>query len=253
MIEHDFDEVTDAEVSAAVKAVPTHYAEDAFALINMLQILSPIVQTASGNVAMKNSGVCVVNKGTGAATTVTLPAHATRGMFAFVKDGKGDAATHNITVQPDGSTHNTTIDGAASHLIDTPYGAALYMHDGTEWSLISYLCQTVAGLPIETAADSLTALSGGAQAGATLCAFGINRFATVAAANDSAQLPLAAPGLAITVINASGSHAMQVFANAGGSDTINGTTGSTGISLGAGKTATFYSASTGTWHYTVSA
>lgn len=112
-------------------------ADFASGLIAKLSISSPTVQTSSGNVLMGNSGVCVVNKTSGAATQVTLPARAKAGDCAFVKDGKGDAGTNNITVIPDATTYNTTIDSGASFVLSTNYAAALFMHNGTEWNQLS--------------------------------------------------------------------------------------------------------------------
>lgn len=111
-------------------------ADDAFRILDKLQITGSKVQTAAGDVAMGNAGVCVVNKTSGAATAVTLTARAKKGMFAFVKDGKGDAATNNITVSPDGTSNNTTIDGGSSFVISVNYGAAMFFHNGTEWNMI---------------------------------------------------------------------------------------------------------------------
>ena len=85
------------------------------------------------------------------------------------------------------------------------------------------------------AADNTnTALAAGGQTGAFNVVSQITRISTVATAGDSVQLPLAAEGLKITLIN-SGANAMQVFANIAGSDTINGVAGSTGISQMAGS------------------
>ena len=112
-------------------------ADDAFRLLDRLHITGTVVQTAAGNVAMGNAGVCVVNKTVGAATQVTLTARAGRGTFAFVKDGKGDAASHNVTIIPDATAHNTTIDGAANFVISVNYGGALFFNNGTEWNLLS--------------------------------------------------------------------------------------------------------------------
>lgn len=112
-------------------------SDKAHSLIEKLQIEVPPVHTAAGNVTMGNQGVCVVKKASGAATQVTLPARAKRGDFAFVKDGKGDAGANNITVVPDGTTNNTTIDGGASVTISSNYGAKIFMHNGSEWGVMS--------------------------------------------------------------------------------------------------------------------
>src|ERR1051325_1634190 len=108
----------------------------AFKLIEKLVIASPKVHTAAGDLVMGNHGVAVINKTSGAATQVTLPARSKNGDFAFVKDGKGDAGTNHVTIIPDATTNNTTIDGQASFVLSVNYGAALFLHNGTEWSLL---------------------------------------------------------------------------------------------------------------------
>src|SRR5690242_3752218 len=111
-------------------------AESAFRLIDKIELTGVIVQKAAGNVSMGNSGICVVKKTSGQATTVTLTARATRGMIAIVKDGKGDAASNNITIQPDSTTNNTTIDGGSTFVLSVNYAAALFLHNGSEWNMI---------------------------------------------------------------------------------------------------------------------
>lgn len=71
----------------------------------------------------------VVNKGTGSATTVNLPANPIQGWRFEVKDGKGDAGTNNITVSPAAGT----IDGASSYVINSNRGAAIFTYSGSEW------------------------------------------------------------------------------------------------------------------------
>ena len=115
-------------------------------LIDALRILSPLVHTDAGDVSMGNSGICVVNKDAGEATEVTLTGRAKAGYFAFVKDGKRDAATNNITIVPDGTTNNTTIDGAANLVISENGGAVLLMHNGSEWNQIVHPIPGVAEL-----------------------------------------------------------------------------------------------------------
>lgn len=114
-------------------------AEIASIIADRLVISSNPVHTAAGNVVMGNSGLCVVKKTSGAATQVTLTAYAKNGYIAIVKDGKGDAATNNITIIPDATTSNTTIDGAANFVLSVNYSAAIFEHNGTEWGLIGFL------------------------------------------------------------------------------------------------------------------
>jgi hypothetical protein len=109
-----------------------------------------------------------------------------------------------------------------------------------------------AGFMTTSYTDGITAHAGGGQASAVPLTSMINRVTTVATAADSVALPLAAPGMDITVINA-GANAMQVFAQNGSSDTIDGTAGSTGYSQAAGKSVQYLSTAAGAWHKIVSA
>lgn len=102
-----------------------------------------------------------------------------------------------------------------------------------------------------TVADALTAKAGGGRTGATALTAMLNRVTTVATAADSVLLPVAVAGLEIVAINAAGANAMQVFAL--GSDTIDGTAGSTGYSQAAGKTVTYVCTVAGAWHKQISA
>lgn len=101
--------------------------------------------------------------------------------------------------------------------------------------------------------SGLTALAGGGQTGATLLPAAINEVTTVASGNDSVMLPLAAPGMVLHVVNAAASNSMQVFGNSAGSDTINGTAGSTGVAQAAGKSATYFCPVAGKWYRNLSA
>lgn len=80
----------------------------------------------------------------------------------------------------------------------------------------------------EAFTDNLTAHAGGGQANATQLPSMINTVATVATPGDSVQLPPSQPGLVVCVVNNAANN-MQVFAQNGSTDTINGTAGSTGI------------------------
>lgn len=76
---------------------------------------------------------------TGTATTaqtITLPAAASVGAGAVftVKDEAGGAATHNITIAPNGVE---TIDGSGSVTIGANYGHAELVCTGTAWNLVS--------------------------------------------------------------------------------------------------------------------
>lgn len=106
----------------------------AYALTNNLQFNNVNIFAGTGNVAMVNEGAVVLIKTVGAATQVSLRPSPDLGNFCYVKDGKGDAATNNITiVDPNGNT----IDGQASYVIASNYGSAVFMWNGIEWSLIT--------------------------------------------------------------------------------------------------------------------
>lgn len=90
------------------------------------------VVTAAGAVTVTtDDDIVVVNKGTGAATTVNLPAGVANMVFT-IKDGKGDAATNNITVTPAAGN----IDGAGTYLINNAYQSATFVYNGTQWNQI---------------------------------------------------------------------------------------------------------------------
>lgn len=102
------------------------------------------------------------------------------------------------------------------------------------------------------ATDNITALAGGAQAGATPLTTMLNRVVTVASANDSVMLPASVAGAEITVVNAHATNAIRVYA-AGATDVINALSNATAFSVAATKTCTFYCATAGQWHTLLSA
>ena len=101
-------------------------------------------------------------------------------------------------------------------------------------------------------AGNITAHAGGTRAAAVKLTSGINRIATCATAADSVSLPPAVGGQLIIVANA-GAAAAQVFADPSTSDTINGVAAATGVSLAAGKSASFSSSAPGVWSWVLSA
>jgi hypothetical protein len=95
-------------------------------------LLATRVVTAAGAVTVgATDDVVIVNKTVGAATTVNLPAGVTKRRY-IIKDGKGDAAANNITITPAAGT----IDGAATLVINTNYGRATIIYNGTQWNQI---------------------------------------------------------------------------------------------------------------------
>jgi hypothetical protein len=91
------------------------------------------VVTAAGAVTVTNEDyIVVVNKGTGAATTVNLPASPATGDVYIIKDGKGDALVNNITITPAAGN----IDGAGTSVVNINYQSATVVYNGTEWNVI---------------------------------------------------------------------------------------------------------------------
>ena len=100
--------------------------------------------------------LCLVNKGTGAATFLTLPASPSNGARCTVKDGKGDAATNSITITP----ASGTVDAAANFVLSQNRGAVTFTYNGTEWSIgITYFPDTAAGVAISGLSNA-SSLSG---------------------------------------------------------------------------------------------
>jgi len=90
------------------------------------------VVTAAGAVTVvANDYVIVVNKTVGASTALTLQAGVS-GRTLIIKDGKGDAATNNITISPAAGN----IDGAATFVMNVNYGAIKIVYNGTEWNIV---------------------------------------------------------------------------------------------------------------------
>lgn len=111
-------------------------------------------------------------------------------------------------------------------------------------------CGYAGSLPTVSAANGLTATAAGTQATALLLGAVINRVTVVATIGDATKLPVAAPGLSVTVTNAAAA-SMNVFPNTG--DSVNGAAANTAYPLAAGKTASFTSAAAGIWHAVLSA
>lgn len=92
------------------------------------------VVTAPGAVTVSVTDyIIVLNKGTGAATTVNLPSSPSTGRVYTIKDGKGDAATNNITITPNAGN----IDGLSTLIIDVAYGSQQICYNGTQWNVVA--------------------------------------------------------------------------------------------------------------------
>jgi hypothetical protein len=106
------------------------------------------------------------------------------------------------------------------------------------------------GLQSNSWEDAITALAGGAQAGATVLRRMINRVVTVVTAGDSVKFPLSSGGANMVTTNAS-ANAMNLWPAIG--EAINALAINTALSIPAGKTATAFVAAPGIWHVVIGA
>ena len=91
------------------------------------------VVTASGAVTITAADeIVIINKSSGAATAANLFPIPATGAAITIKDGKGDANSNNITITPSAGT----IDGAATLVINTAYGVARLIYNGTQWNVV---------------------------------------------------------------------------------------------------------------------
>lgn len=188
----------------------------AYAMINSLSLNNVNLFTGTGDITMAAEGCVVVKKASGAATQVTLPPHPADnlgGTFRWVIDGKGDAATNNITVV----AASGNIQGAANYVISENYGAVclFYPNGGTEWLVVS------AANPLSsTELAFLNGVTAGTAAASKAVVLGANgEIASIGAATFNSTLTLsdvASINAAGTVIgNATAiSHTISVVAGA---------------------------------------
>jgi hypothetical protein len=96
------------------------------------QVKVYVVPSGTTYSATTSDYIIVVNKVTGSATAVNLPATPPQGMALIIKDGKGDASTNNITITP----ASGTIDGSTSVVLSTNYAVARLVYNGSQWNLL---------------------------------------------------------------------------------------------------------------------
>jgi hypothetical protein len=81
--------------------------------------------------------ICVDTVTAAGAVTIQLltsPETPLTGQTFVVKDSTGSANTFNITVS--GTSAGFNIDGATTYVINTSYGSATFIFNGTQWSII---------------------------------------------------------------------------------------------------------------------
>jgi hypothetical protein len=92
-----------------------------------------IATTTPVTVVAATDCTVIINLAVAGPVAVNLPAGVDGQFFAIV-DGKGDAATNNITITPFGAE---TINGAATLVINSARGAAIFVFKTGNWSVIS--------------------------------------------------------------------------------------------------------------------
>jgi hypothetical protein len=113
------------------------------------------------------------------------------------------------------------------------------------FTTLSLIASEVIPLPVSVT-NGITAHATGGQTNAVVLTSQLNRVTTVASPGDSIALPVAAPGLSITVIN-NGANPMQVYGNPSNTDTINGQTSTVGVSQLPNSVVRYVSAVSGLW------
>lgn len=149
--------------------------------------------------------------------------------------------------------------GAADTINDVATGTGISQMAGSSWvyscvTAGAWYCMTGEGysgsLATQSYVDGLTAQhTSPSQSTGVAITNMITRFATVQTDNDAATLPVSAPGMAVTVINA-GAHILGVYPNAGGTttETINALSANALYAQASAKVVTFFCCTAGQWH-----
>jgi hypothetical protein len=96
--------------------------------------LATTLVTKATNYTATNQDHNILVDATSGVVTITLPTAVTlAGQEFLIKDWKGQAATHNITIA---TTSAQTIDGASTKVISANYGSVRVVSDGSNWAII---------------------------------------------------------------------------------------------------------------------
>jgi hypothetical protein len=90
-----------------------------------------VLTAGASDTVLSTDFMLVVNKTIAGVTTIYLPAVPSANFLAVVKDGKGDAASNNITINGNGNN----MDGAATIVMNLNYQALNFAWNGTQWNV----------------------------------------------------------------------------------------------------------------------
>lgn len=105
-----------------------------FSVLTTKAVVNTVTLVTSGAsyTLSSSDGIVIVNKSSGSATAIALPSSPATGRTVTIKDGKGDAATNNITITPAAGT----IDGASNLLLNVAYASAVLIYSGSAWNIV---------------------------------------------------------------------------------------------------------------------
>lgn len=117
-----------------------------------------VATTSPVTVSDTTDCVVVTDLGTPGAVAVNLPAGSAGRIFMIV-DGKGDAATNNITIDGNGSEQ---INGALTYVISDDRGGVIIAWNGTSWTVVArFVGGSLLINPMATTGDMIYGGSGG--------------------------------------------------------------------------------------------
>lgn len=108
--------------------------------VNFQKFAVRVATTSPVTVSAANDCIVVTNLAVAGAVAVNLPAGSTKQLF-FIVDGKGDAATNNVTITPAAGN----INGAATYVINVNNGGVALVYNGTEWTVFGEYANATSG------------------------------------------------------------------------------------------------------------
>ncbi len=95
-------------------------------------IIRKLRSVASTSITVAATDHYVLSSTGGGAVAASLPASPETGREYIIKDNAGDAGSFNITITPAAGN----IDGSATAVINTNFGVARLIYNGTQWNIV---------------------------------------------------------------------------------------------------------------------